>query len=85
MLEIIQAHTGEHKRHVRDLFWEYLTWANAMVNREFDISFDVHTVLESDLVKLHQFAQPEGRLLLVQYQAKIVGCACLRKIGEEYW
>ncbi len=54
MLEIIQAQTDEHKSQVKDLFWEYLTWTNAMLNQEFKISFDMSVVLEADLSKLDQ-------------------------------
>lgn len=54
-----------------------------MVNQEFNISFDILTVLEADMARLHQFAPPQGRLLLGQYEAKIVGCTCLRKISED--
>jgi ribosomal protein S18 acetylase RimI-like enzyme len=75
--------TGEHKQHVRELFWEYLQWANLMAMREFDVSFDVNTALEQDLAKLHQFSPPKGRLLLGEWEGKIVGCACLRKTGED--
>lgn len=83
MLEIIQAQTDEHKRHVKDLFWEYLTWTNTMLNQEFKISFDMSMVLEADLIKLHQFVPPSGRLLMAKYQDKIVGCVCLKKISED--
>lgn len=34
------------------------------------------------LQTLHQFAPPHGQFLLAQYEAEIVGCAGLRKIGE---
>lgn len=83
MLEIIQAQTDEHKSQVKDLFWEYLTSTNAMLNQEFKISFDMSVVLEADLIKLDQFAPPSGRLLIAKYQDKIVGCASLKKIGED--
>ncbi|HAA31327.1 MAG TPA: GNAT family N-acetyltransferase [Cyanobacteria bacterium UBA8553] len=82
-LKIIQVETDEHQRHVRELFWEYLKATNLIVNREFDISFDVKAVLENDLAKIQQFAPPSGRLLLGEDEAKIAGCACLRKIGED--
>ena len=75
--------TDEHRHHVRDLFCEYLHWTNSMAMQEFDVSFDVNTALEQDMAKLYQFAPPEGRLLLGEWERKIVGCACLRKIGED--
>lgn len=83
MLKIIQVKTNEQKRHIRELFWEYLNSANLMFSREFDISFDVNAFLEQDMAKLQQFAPPQGRLLLGEYETKIAGCACLRKIGDD--
>lgn len=81
-LKIIQVETEEHKRQVRELFWEYFNATNLIVNREFDISLDVNAFLERDMAKLQQFAPPSGRLLLGECEEKIAGCAGLRKIGE---
>lgn len=83
MLRIILADIDEHKHHVKELFWEYLEWANLMAIQEFDVSFDVSIALEQDMAKLHQFAAPEGRLLLGAWEGKIVGCAGLRKIAND--
>lgn len=83
MLRIILLEMDEHRHQVIDLFYKYLQWANLMAMREFDVSFDVNTALEQDMAKLYQFAPPEGRLLLGEWEGKIVGCACLRKIGED--
>jgi hypothetical protein len=35
MLEISQVKLPEDKAHVRELFWEYLQWANSKTNEEF--------------------------------------------------
>ena len=83
MLKTIPVETGEHKQHVRELFWEYLQWTNLMAMREFDVSFDINIALDRDLAELHQFSPPKGRLLLGEWEGKIVGCAYMRKIGED--
>lgn len=83
MLKILQVETDEHRCHVRELFWENLSSTNLIIIREFGVSYDVSAILEQDMAKLQQFAPPEGRLLLGEYETKIVGCACLRKIGED--
>ena len=82
MLKILQVETDEHKTYVQELFCEYLNWSHFMFKREFNVSYDVNAFLEQDMAKLQQFAPPEGRLLLAEYETKIAGCACLRKIGE---
>lgn len=82
MLKINLVEMDKHRHQVRDLFGEYLQWANLMAMRELNVSFDVNIALEQDMAKLYQFTSPEGRLLLGEWEGKIVG-ACLRKIGED--
>lgn len=82
VLKIIPVETDEHRRHVRELFWEYLQWANSMLSQEFGIRFDIRTMVDQDMAELRKFAPPEGRLLLGQWGTEIAGCTCLRKIGE---
>jgi GNAT superfamily N-acetyltransferase len=83
MLSIVQVETDDHRRQVRDLFWEYLVWANSMLEREYAIHFDIRQTLEDDMVTLHKFAPPHGRLLLAYDQGSLAGCACLRTIGRQ--
>ncbi|MBD2450354.1 GNAT family N-acetyltransferase [Nostoc sp. FACHB-152] len=82
MLKILQVETDKHKSHVQDLFLEYSNWTNLVFSQELNISFDVNAFLDQYMAQLHEFMPPEGRLLLAQYKGKIVGCACLRQIGE---
>jgi GNAT superfamily N-acetyltransferase len=82
MIEVFQVETDEHKRQVRLLFWEYLQWANAMVGREFGVTFDIETMLKQDMKDLAIFFPPPGRLLLATYETKLAGIGCMRKIGE---
>jgi GNAT superfamily N-acetyltransferase len=82
MLTIFPAETDDHRRHLRQLFWEYVEWVNARCISEYDISFDTGEVLERTMAELDQFHPPEGRLLLAEYDSQIAGCACLRKIAE---
>lgn len=83
MLKICQAETSEHRDHVRALFWEYLQWANAMVGREFGITFDIETMLEHDMDELSKFFPPSGRLLLAEHDNEVAGIVCLRKLGDD--
>ncbi len=83
MLSVLRVETDDHRRQVRELFWEYLVWANAQLDREFDISFDIRQLLEDDMVTLHKFAPPHGCLLLAYAQGALAGCACLRMIGPQ--
>jgi ribosomal protein S18 acetylase RimI-like enzyme len=67
---------------VRELFWEYLQWANGRVEEEFDVSFDIGSMLENDMIKLDIFFPPDGRLLLASQGAAVAGLACMKKLKD---
>jgi GNAT superfamily N-acetyltransferase len=56
---------------------------DSLFSHKFGINLDVNRFFEQYMAQLHEFLPPSGRLLLGQYEAKIAGCACLRKIGED--
>jgi len=65
---------------VRELFWEYLQWANTRVDEEFAVDFDIATMLKHDLSTLEKFAPPSGRLLLAANGGEVVGLGCLKQL-----
>ena len=83
MIEIIRAQEHVHAPRIRELFWEYLQWANARINEEFGVNFDIATMLERDMVELAKFLPPSGRLLLARCNGQMAGIACLRKLGKD--
>ena len=82
MLKLFQVETDEHRRHVRELFWEYLQWANARAGEEFGVSFDIEAMLVGDMAELGKFMPPAGRLLLAEWQAHMAGIAGLRALDD---
>jgi GNAT superfamily N-acetyltransferase len=83
MIDIHQAATEQDRAHVRELFWEYLDWANARLNEEYDINFDIASMVERDMAKLDIFMPPYGRLLLATEGPRVAGLACMRRIRDE--
>jgi GNAT superfamily N-acetyltransferase len=79
---IYQVQSDEERAHARELFWEYLQWANSRVNEEFGVDFDIQSVLEQDMLELEKFSPPHGRLLLAEYEGQVAGLACMRRIRE---
>jgi GNAT superfamily N-acetyltransferase len=79
-IEIIIADRDQHAPQIRELFWEYLHWANVRVNEEFNIRFDIDTLLEEDMKSLGIFMPPDGRLLLGYTHGHPAGIACLKKL-----
>lgn len=86
MLQIISANRNQHAQPIRELFWEYLQWANAKVEENFGVSFDIAAMLEEDMSTLSKFMPPGGRLLLGSVEDQLMGLACLKaltnSIGE---
>jgi GNAT superfamily N-acetyltransferase len=81
-VEIFQVETSEHKQHVRELFWEYLQWANQNVNETFNVNFDIAAMLENDMQTLAKFLPPNGRLLLAEVDEQVAGLACMKQLTE---
>lgn len=83
MLRIYQVESDQDQAHVRELFWEYLVWANAGLNEEFGINFAIEQMLEEDMLALKKFYPPQGRLLLAEMDDQIAGLACMHQIRED--
>lgn len=81
-IRISQAQPVQGAQVVRELFWEYLTWANDMNAREFGLRLDIAKMLEEDMLDLGKFMPPDGRLLLAQDDGLIAGCICLKKLRQ---
>jgi GNAT superfamily N-acetyltransferase len=83
MLKIYQAESEQDRDQVRELFWEYLVWANAGLKEAFGINLDIEQMHEENIRDLQQFDPPHGRLLLVEVDGRIVGVAAMHQTGEK--
>lgn len=79
-ISILQAQPVENVQVIKELFWEYLTWANDMNEREFGLRLDIAEMLEEDMADLGKFMPPDGRLLLALDEGFTAGCVCLKKL-----
>jgi len=82
MIQIITANKEQHAEAIRDLFWEYLQWANTKVQENFGVSFDIAAMLEEDMNSLDKFMPPKGRLLLGYVDDQPMGIACLKALTD---
>ena len=80
MATILQAEIDTHYQSLREIFWEYLVWANGMNDQTFGIRLDIAALLEADMATLQKFMPPDGRLLLAQVDSQIAGCVCLKTL-----
>lgn len=83
VIKIIIANREQHAQPIRELFWEYLRWANAKVKENFGVSFDIAAMLEDDMNTLDKFMPPKGRLLLGYVDDQLMGVACLKTLTED--
>jgi GNAT superfamily N-acetyltransferase len=77
-----QVENAEHKQQAGSLIREYLEWLNERVQCDYDIEFDVESMVASDLSDSEKFHPPNGRFYLVQYKGDIAGVGCLKKLAE---
>lgn len=82
MIQIIITNREQHAQPIRELFWEYLQWANAKVEESFGVSFDIATMLEEDMNSLEKFMPPKGCLLLGYVEDQPMGIACLKALMD---
>src|SRR5918993_1983952 len=82
MFQIIIANQDQHTHPIRELFWEYLQWANKNVEENFGVSFDIAAMLEDDMNTLDKFMAPKGRLLLGYIDGQPMGIACLKTLTD---
>jgi N-acetylglutamate synthase-like GNAT family acetyltransferase len=62
---------------------ENLIEFHSLLQRDFNITFNVDEFLKQNIMNLPQFASPLGRLILTEYNGVAAGCAGLRKIGKD--
>jgi GNAT superfamily N-acetyltransferase len=82
MIQIVIANQDQHAQPIRELFWEYLQWANTKVEENFQVSFDIAAMLEDDMNTLGKFMPPMGRLLLGLVEDQPMGIACLKELSN---
>lgn len=74
MVKIYQASAAEQLENARELFREYEAWLG------LDLCFQG---FEEELRNLPgKYAEPEGRLLLVEADGRLAGCIAMRKLED---
>jgi len=81
--QVIIADKEQYASQIQELFWEYLQWANARVQEEFNVSFDIATMLTDDMQSLDKFMPPKGRLMLGYRGDDLAGIACLKALTPD--
>lgn len=82
MIDLVVAEKDQSLPEIRELFAEYLEWANARINQEFQVSFDIPTLIEDTMQHLDYFMPPSGRLLLAYADGQLAGIAGLKGLEQ---
>ena len=64
----------------RELIGEYLRWIARLAKENYELSFDVDAMVESDLNDRAKFSPPNGRFYLVRCDGSYVGVGCLKRL-----
>ena len=75
-----ESHLGE----IRIILNEYLSFiAKELTRPPWNFNLDIEHEVNFTMNNLDKFAEPEGRLLLVEVDSEIAGTISLRKIRED--
>ena len=75
-----ESHLGE----IRIILNEYLSFiAKELINVPFNFNLDIEHEVNFTMNNLDKFAEPDGRILLIEVDSKIAGTISLRKIRED--
>ena len=82
-IQIFQ-YSESHLEGIRSILTEYMTFlANEMIKPPWNYNIDVESGVNFSMKNLDKFAEPDGRLLLVEVDSEIAGTISLRKIRED--
>ena len=82
MWSLVQVQNETQRALAGELIGEYLRWINASVQREYGLTFDIDTMLDSDIGDALKFHPPFGRFYLAQSEQHAAGVGCLKRIGD---
>ncbi len=82
MWSIRQADLEHDVERVRQVFWEYLRWADSRLREEYGIDLDIEALQEQSMRELDKFAPPHGSLLLAMDGTQVAGVASMRGLDE---
>ena len=83
MAKISQAQSQDDIDGVRELLFEYLTWATDQAKELYNEVVDVDEMLDHSMSEINLFSPPSGRLLLAREEGVAAGVAFMKSIRED--
>jgi GNAT superfamily N-acetyltransferase len=83
MVTISQVESQDDHNDVRELLFEYLSWATDQAKELYNEVVDVDEMLDHSMSEINLFSPPSGRLLLAREEVVAAGVAFMKTIRED--
>jgi GNAT superfamily N-acetyltransferase len=80
-ITLLSVESPEQREAARSLIAEYLQWVAGVARSNYELSFDIEAMVQSDIEDRSKFYPPTGRFYLVQWGASYVGVGCLKRLA----
>lgn len=75
-----RVESPEQRAAAGKLIREYLDWLNERLAKDYGMTFDVDSMVVSDLSDPHKFHPPSGRFYLALLEGDVAGVGCLKSL-----
>ena len=82
-LRLTPVESPEQREAARSLVTEYLSWVAGVARSNYGLSFDIDSMVRSDIEDPSKFYPPSGRFYLVVYEDRYVGVGCLKRLASD--
>ncbi len=84
MVTIYQTQGKEDLESVRELFFEFLTWAIEKSKELYNEDIDINKMVNNSMSEIDKgvFSPPHGCLMLAKEREQVAGIACIKKIRD---
>jgi GNAT superfamily N-acetyltransferase len=80
-VQLVEVDNEQKRQAARALIFEYLDFINETALQNYNLSFDIRAMVDSDIDDKSKFYPPTGRFYLVSYENSYVGVGCLKRLG----
>lgn len=80
-VELVPVADASTRDAAKRLIAEYLNWIAESAAKNYGLSFDVDSMVASDLDDKTKFFPPTGRFYVVRYDGVYVGVGCLKQLA----
>jgi GNAT superfamily N-acetyltransferase len=83
-IELVLVQSSDPKLSARALLREYLVWVASVADSHYGLSFDIESMVASDIEDTAKFYPPNGRFYLVMHRGEAVGIGCLKQLSTGF-